>query len=554
MQSAPGTMESNEQLRITKLKGVENWGTWKFQVRIILTASDVYDIVAGQRPAPEAITQGEAATVAARARKIREWMKEDSVAQRIIVTSVTEPVLLHIINCTSSKQMWDNLCAVYENKTDTSVHMLQRQWFSLVKDPTDDMATHVSKIQDICHRLKALGEDITDNMMMTKILMTLPSCYDHFATAWESTALDQRTLSNLTSRLIMEEARKNSQDNQVGALAAEGRGAVRGKKDAVKNKKNVCFKCGKNGHWKRNCKQSQGDSSKQSQGNSSKQGQSDSSKQVGALISTLFTSNNGEQNKDTWFLDSGATDHMSGDVQKFVNLQHFKSPVPVRVGNGNIINASGRGNVYVQAYDSEHWISKYLQDVLFVPDLKYNLFSMRAALDKGLRLEADNEECRFLKSNKMVAISERDGKLFKMKFREMASKENFVGISRSGNSRVSGGLLQEWHEKLAHQNFRQVRQILRDAGIETKGEDPYCEACVLGKAHRQPFPTSKTQTNEVGELVHADLCGAMEENSFGNSRYFLLFKDDFSQFRRLYFLQKKKQKLLAVLKIIYREL
>ncbi|KMQ85447.1 copia protein [Lasius niger] len=171
-------------------------------------------------------------------------MKEDSVAQRIIATSVTEPVLLHIISCPSSKQMGDNLCAVYENKTDTSVHMLQRQWFSFVKDPADDMATHVSKIQDICHRLKALGEDITDNMMMTKILMTLPSCYDHFATAWESTALDQRTLSNLTSRLIMEEARKNSQDKQVnGALVAQARSAVRGKKDPVKNKKKRKTSC-----------------------------------------------------------------------------------------------------------------------------------------------------------------------------------------------------------------------------------------------------------------------------------------------------------------------
>lgn len=279
------TMESHEQVKITKLKGVENWGTWKFQVRIILTASDVYDIVTGQRKVPEAITQREATAIAARARKIREWIKEDSVAQRIIVTSVTEPVLLHIINCTSSKQMWDNLCAVYENKTDTSVHMLQRQWFSFVKDPADDMATHVSRIQDICHRLKALGEDITDNMMMTKILMTLPSCYDHFATVWESTAADQRTLSNLTSRLIMEEARKNLQDKQANsALVAQGRGTTRGK-DSVKNRKKrtggTCFKCEKTGHWKRDCKQGQGDSSKQSQGDSSKQSQNNGSKQVG---------------------------------------------------------------------------------------------------------------------------------------------------------------------------------------------------------------------------------------------------------------------------------
>lgn len=338
----------------------------------------------------------------------------------------------------------------------------------------------------------------------------------------------------------MEKARRESQDKEaISALAAQGQSAARGKKDVTRNKrKSACFKSGKIGHWKRDCKQVQSDGSKQGRGDSSKQSQSDSSKQVSTLVSTLFISDNSEQSKDTWYLDSGATDHMSGDVHKFVDFRQFKSPVPIRVGNGNIINASGWGNVYVLAYDSKHWTCKYLKDVYLVPDLRYNLFSMRAALDKGLRLEAHNEECRFLEGNKVVAIGERDGKLFKMKFREVAPKEAFVEVTGGEDSKISNRSLQEWHEKLAHQNFR---RILRGAGIETKGEDPYCEACVLGKAHRQPFPASETQTSEVGELVHADLCGAMEQNSFGNSRYFLLFKDDFSQFRKLYFLQNKTE-------------
>lgn len=37
--------------------------------------------------------------------------------------------------------------------------------------------------------------------------MSLPSNYSHFSSAWESTAADQQTIENLSSRLVMEEAR-----------------------------------------------------------------------------------------------------------------------------------------------------------------------------------------------------------------------------------------------------------------------------------------------------------------------------------------------------------
>lgn len=59
--------------------------------------------------------------------------------------------------------------------------------------------------------------------------------------------------------------------------------------------------------------------------------------------------------------------------------------------------------------------------------------------------------------------------------------------------------------------------------------------------HRLSFPTSKSNARKIGELIHADLCGPMEETSIGNSRYFLLFKDDCSKYRKVYFLKNKSE-------------
>ncbi|XP_029662780.1 uncharacterized protein LOC115235257 [Formica exsecta] len=83
-------------------------------------------------------------------------------------------------------------------------------------------ATHTAKIKDLAHRLSMLGKSVSDGMIMTKILMTLPPSYQHFNTAWESPTQEQRTLSNLTARLTVEELRNKQHDShRNSALAAK---------------------------------------------------------------------------------------------------------------------------------------------------------------------------------------------------------------------------------------------------------------------------------------------------------------------------------------------
>ena len=44
-----------------------------------------------------------------------------------------------------------------------------------------------------------------------------------------------------------------------------------------------------------------------------------------------------------------------------------------------------------------------------------------------------------------------------------------------------------------------------------------------------------------GELIHCDVCGPFEMPSFRGYRYFVLFKDDFSRYRRVYFMKGKSE-------------
>lgn len=111
------------------------------------------------------------------------------------------------MNCDSARDMWKKLESVYEQKSKTSIHLLQQKFFLYTNPPEDDIAVHIAKLQGMVQKLKDLGEVIPDSMLNTKILMTLPENLMHFQTAWESTAVAEQTIENLTNRLMMEEVR-----------------------------------------------------------------------------------------------------------------------------------------------------------------------------------------------------------------------------------------------------------------------------------------------------------------------------------------------------------
>jgi len=68
-----------------------------------------------------------------------------------------------------------------------------------------------------------------------------------------------------------------------------------------------------------------------------------------------------------------------------------------------------------------------------------------------------------------------------------------------------------------------------------------CDGCTLGKAHWQSFGTRKSRPSVVGEEINEDLCGPMIKSSVGGARYYVCFKQEYSKFRRVYFITTKSE-------------
>ena len=131
-----------------------------------------------------------------------------------------------------------------------------------------------------------------------------------------------------------------------------------------------------------------------------------------------------------------------------------------------------------------------------------------------------------------------------------------VGIPDSAyftSSGFSAGAVSKevWHLRLGHLNYQSVDKLATKdmaIGMHVKTNDSIgsstCEACVLGKMAKLPFPKkSQHKTSQPLEIVHTDLIGPMQVPSHGGSLYALMFTDDFSRYITVYFLKHKSETL-----------
>ena len=65
-----------------------------------------------------------------------------------------------------------------------------------------------------------------------------------------------------------------------------------------------------------------------------------------------------------------------------------------------------------------------------------------------------------------------------------------------------------------------------------------CKQCHLGKMTKPSFKSKTYTSKEVLELVHTNLCGPIEVQSYKGDRYIMLFVDDYSRMMTVMFLKK----------------
>jgi hypothetical protein len=110
-----------------------------------------------------------------------------------------------------------------------------------------------------------------------------------------------------------------------------------------------------------------------------------------------------------------------------------------------------------------------------------------------------------------------------------------VHVATSGNCIDHANL---WHQHLGHLGIDILKLLAKQdlvGGLSIKKDAKlkFCEGCMVGKQHREPFPK---QGGIGATKVHCDILGLSETNSFGGVGYFVTFINHYYRKKFCYFL------------------
>jgi hypothetical protein len=249
-------------------------------------------------------------------------------------------------------------------------------------------------------------------------------------------------------------------------------------------------------------------------------------------------------NKDTaWYLDSGASNHMTGNRDKFAELDstvHGK----VRFGDGSAVEICGRGVILMKCLTGEH---RVLSDVYFIPRLKNNIISLGQLEENGCKYTGEDGVLTLWdrQRNVLARVPRTRNRMYVLKI------EQTEPVCLLGHAQEDAWT---WHMRYGHINFRSLHNLAAKGMVEglpqLKQVNQICDGCMLAKQRRLPFPAqTEYRAEKPLDLWHGDLCGPISPATHGGKEFFLLLVDDFSRYMWLVLLKHKDEASAAIRKV-----
>ncbi|GAQ93117.1 hypothetical protein KFL_013080040 [Klebsormidium nitens] len=147
-----------------------------------------------------------------------------------------------------------------------------------------------------------------------------------------------------------------------------------------------CENCGKRGHTKAVCRQP---ARRAERAYAVKEGAD-----VRGVAFTAWRGGAGAQT-EVWLVDSGSTQHITGDRRKFVSYKKLAQPEVIDGIGGEPLTAVGVGMVELQCRTPKGVGTVTLYEVRHVPKARANLFALRRVTDAGARVTTERRVAQF---------------------------------------------------------------------------------------------------------------------------------------------------------------
>lgn len=234
-----------------------------------------------------------------------------------------------------------------------------------------------------------------------------------------------------------------------------------------------------------------------------------------------------------WYLDNGASNHMTGQRSKFSILDESVTG-KVNFGDGSMVEIIGRGSIELQCKNGE---SRTLVDVYYIPSYCSNIIILGQLSEEGyiITLSGVLLWVRDNKGELIMKVKRSTNRLYKVILHNSEGK--CLLVKGDENNWL-------WHSRLGHVNFNAMTMMSTTNMVhglpkicQPKG---VCTGCLMAKQRRKGFPQqAKFFSTRPLELIHGNLCGPINPITPGGNRYIFLLVDDYSRFMWFYLLKNK---------------
>ncbi|GJY05479.1 putative ribonuclease H-like domain-containing protein [Tanacetum coccineum] len=233
---------------------------------------------------------------------------------------------------------------------------------------------------------------------------------------------------------------------------------------------------------------------------------------------------------------------MTGNMSYLTDFEEIDGGYVAFGGNPKGGKITGRGTIKTGNLDFEN--------VYFVRELKFNLFSVSQMCDKKNSVLFNDTECIVLSPNfKLTDESHvllkvpRKNNMYSVDLKNIVPKGGLTCLFAKATSDES----KLWHRRLGHINFKTMNKLVKGnlvRGLPSKlfENNQTCVACQKGKQHRASCKSKTVSSiSQPLHMLHMDLFGPTFVKSLMKKMYCLVVTDDYSRFSWVFFLATKDE-------------
>uniref|UniRef100_A0A8R7Q7D9 Integrase catalytic domain-containing protein n=1 Tax=Triticum urartu TaxID=4572 RepID=A0A8R7Q7D9_TRIUA len=235
-----------------------------------------------------------------------------------------------------------------------------------------------------------------------------------------------------------------------------------------------------------------------------------------------------------WYLDSGATDHITGDLEKLNVRDRYNGNEQIHTASGSGMDIKHIGRSAIHTLDRD----LYLNNILHVPESNKSLISAsRLAIDNNSFVEIHPYSfCVKDRGTRKVLLQGKGRRgLYPIRHTSTDVKKQVLSATKLSPDR--------WHRRLGHPSSVIVSKVISQNNLpcaSSFNKESVCDACQKGKSHQLPYPKSISESKFPLELVFSDVWGPAVE-TVGRKQYYVSFIDDFSKFTWIYLIKHKSE-------------